>query len=293
MCVRMLWISLDSDLTVWNSVTKLTANIRSHSLLCREYIQFSTHKNWNSAIAFGLSFTKQINLHRLRLLDCMKLPIYLIVRVHVRRQVHRSTFYCDFVALTGFTNSNIHSDKSYVFSSPLRNGVREREGETIQVNDAKLSNPVSWLNNSLVINICFSPLTRLASGKIQLIIFFDRVRVLRLDFFRWINLTKLINTRKMPAGKKSTGKMNPDLARERQKCTFNREELATYWIGDAQKLEEKRARGECENWKLARVRREEVKVHLTRHCEMLIMIFVGSVGSYSPSSAGVSISLRI
>lgn len=65
----------------------------------------------------------------------------------------------------------------------------------------------------------------------------------------------------------STGKMNPDLARERQKCTFDREELATYWIGDARKLEEKRARGECEIWELKLVhgRREEVKVHVTRH----------------------------
>lgn len=42
-----------------------------------------------------------------------------------------------------------------------------------------------------------------------------------------------------------TGKINPDLLREREKCTFDREELATYWIGDKQKLEEKRARGKC------------------------------------------------
>lgn len=85
--------------------------------------------------------------------------------------------------------------------------------------------------------------------------------------------------------------MNPDLARERQKCTFDREELATYWIGDAQKLEEKRARGECENWKLVHVRREEVKVHSTRHCEVFTVIFVGSLSGASQTSAGVSISV--
>lgn len=45
----------------------------------------------------------------------------------------------------------------------------------------------------------------------------------------------------------TTGKINPDLAREREKCTFDVEELATYWIGDKQKLEEKRARGKCQN----------------------------------------------
>lgn len=37
--------------------------------------------------------------------------------------------------------------------------------------------------------------------------------------------------------------INPDLANERQKCTFDVEELARYWIGDQSKLEEKRARG--------------------------------------------------
>lgn len=45
---------------------------------------------------------------------------------------------------------------------------------------------------------------------------------------------------------KAEVKINPDLARERQKCTFDPEELAVYWIGDKQKLEEKRARGESE-----------------------------------------------
>lgn len=37
--------------------------------------------------------------------------------------------------------------------------------------------------------------------------------------------------------------INPDLKKERQKCTFDVEELARYWIGDQNKLEEKRARG--------------------------------------------------
>lgn len=37
--------------------------------------------------------------------------------------------------------------------------------------------------------------------------------------------------------------VNPDLEKERKKCTFNREELSIYWIGSKDKLEEKRARG--------------------------------------------------
>lgn len=47
----------------------------------------------------------------------------------------------------------------------------------------------------------------------------------------------------MPVNTKTSDKVNPDLENERKKCTFTIEELATYWIGDAQKLEEKRARG--------------------------------------------------
>lgn len=43
----------------------------------------------------------------------------------------------------------------------------------------------------------------------------------------------------MPASKKT---INPDLAKERQKCTFDVEELARYWIGDQTKLDEKRFR---------------------------------------------------
>ena len=37
--------------------------------------------------------------------------------------------------------------------------------------------------------------------------------------------------------------INPDLLIEREKGTFDVEELAKYWIGDEQKLLEKRARG--------------------------------------------------
>lgn len=48
----------------------------------------------------------------------------------------------------------------------------------------------------------------------------------------------------MPATKKT---INPDLARERQNCTFDVEELARYWIGDQTKLDEKRVRGK---WKI-------------------------------------------
>lgn len=44
----------------------------------------------------------------------------------------------------------------------------------------------------------------------------------------------------MPATKIT---INPDLANERRKCTFDVEELARYWVGDQVKLEEKRARG--------------------------------------------------
>lgn len=44
----------------------------------------------------------------------------------------------------------------------------------------------------------------------------------------------------MPTTKKT---INPDLEKERRKCTFDVEELARYWIGDQSKLEEKRARG--------------------------------------------------
>lgn len=46
----------------------------------------------------------------------------------------------------------------------------------------------------------------------------------------------------MPAEVKAI-KVNPDLEKERKTCTFDREELATYWIGGQSKLEEKRARG--------------------------------------------------
>lgn len=44
----------------------------------------------------------------------------------------------------------------------------------------------------------------------------------------------------MPATKIT---INPDLANERQKCTFDVEELARYWAGDQAKLDDKRARG--------------------------------------------------
>lgn len=46
----------------------------------------------------------------------------------------------------------------------------------------------------------------------------------------------------MPTAKTT---INPDLEKERKRCTFDVEELARYWIGDQQKLEEKRARGMC------------------------------------------------
>lgn len=48
----------------------------------------------------------------------------------------------------------------------------------------------------------------------------------------------------MPTTKET---INPDLENERQKCTFDVEELARYWIGDQSKLEEKRARGKFLN----------------------------------------------
>lgn len=47
----------------------------------------------------------------------------------------------------------------------------------------------------------------------------------------------------MPASDTVKTKVNPDLENERRKCTFDVEELARYWIGDQNKLEDKRARG--------------------------------------------------
>lgn len=45
----------------------------------------------------------------------------------------------------------------------------------------------------------------------------------------------------MPAVERS--KINPDLEKERTKCSFDVEEFAQYWIGGRAKLDEKRARG--------------------------------------------------
>lgn len=42
----------------------------------------------------------------------------------------------------------------------------------------------------------------------------------------------------------SNKKVNPDLLNERKKCTFNVEELASWWNNGPQKLKEKRERGE-------------------------------------------------
>lgn len=47
----------------------------------------------------------------------------------------------------------------------------------------------------------------------------------------------------MPASIPIPTKVNPDLEHERKKCTFDVEELARYWIGDQNKLDDKRARG--------------------------------------------------
>lgn len=43
---------------------------------------------------------------------------------------------------------------------------------------------------------------------------------------------------------KMSKKINPDLLKERKKCSFNVEELATWWCNGPQKLKEKRERGE-------------------------------------------------
>lgn len=40
------------------------------------------------------------------------------------------------------------------------------------------------------------------------------------------------------------GEINPDLHNERKKCVFDVEEMARWWHGGEQKLEEKRQRGE-------------------------------------------------
>lgn len=42
---------------------------------------------------------------------------------------------------------------------------------------------------------------------------------------------------------KMSKKVNPDLLKERKKCTFNVEELTTWWCNGQQKLKEKRERG--------------------------------------------------
>lgn len=43
------------------------------------------------------------------------------------------------------------------------------------------------------------------------------------------------------------GKVNPDLANERKKCTFDVEELAKWWWNGAEELKEKRKIGEYIN----------------------------------------------
>lgn len=47
----------------------------------------------------------------------------------------------------------------------------------------------------------------------------------------------------MPASDAVKTTINPDLENERRTCTFDVEELARYWIGDQNKLDDKRARG--------------------------------------------------
>lgn len=47
----------------------------------------------------------------------------------------------------------------------------------------------------------------------------------------------------MPTSVESKKTINSDLANERNKCTFECEELSRYWHGGEQKLQEKRARG--------------------------------------------------
>lgn len=52
------------------------------------------------------------------------------------------------------------------------------------------------------------------------------------------------NKYKMPAAEKLV--INPDLKKERLKCSFDVEEFARYWIGSQAKLDEKRARGKID-----------------------------------------------
>lgn len=42
-----------------------------------------------------------------------------------------------------------------------------------------------------------------------------------------------------------TLKVNPDLEKERQKCSFNGEELTNWWYGSAAEVQKRRAIGEC------------------------------------------------
>lgn len=66
----------------------------------------------------------------------------------------------------------------------------------------------------------------------------------RIDKSTRTILCAQFNSFEMPATKKT---LNPDLDRERRRCTFDVEELARYWYGGQNKLDEKRARGMLTN----------------------------------------------
>lgn len=59
----------------------------------------------------------------------------------------------------------------------------------------------------------------------------------------------------MPS-KSISDKMNPDLVKERQKCSFDVEEFARWWNGGDKKLQEKRDRGKLHKKSLVSKKRK-------------------------------------
>lgn len=67
--------------------------------------------------------------------------------------------------------------------------------------------------------------------------------VLSIELFHRLRNSQQSDKMSVVAFKRSN-KVNPDLANERKKCSFNTEEFTNWWYGGAKKVEEKRARGE-------------------------------------------------
>lgn len=67
--------------------------------------------------------------------------------------------------------------------------------------------------------------------------------ILSVASFYYI-LIKLLLSRLVTMPIKLKGEINSDLNNERKKCSFDVEEMASWWYGGEQKLTEKRQRGE-------------------------------------------------